>query len=62
MITSIVKPNSKLQHEIRPFEPDPEYKQDFQKSMRIVVMEMEKTGKIYDGTGRFYWHFKLHLN
>lgn len=60
MITAIIKPKSTLLREIRPFEP--ETKHSFHKSMRIVVIECQKTGIIYDGTGKFFLNFKLHLN
>lgn len=62
MITAIIKPKTNLLREIRPFEPNAEFKKDFHKSLRIVVIECEKTGIIYDGTGKFFLNFKLYLN
>lgn len=62
IISYVIKPKSKLKHEIRPFEPDPEYKKDFHKSLRMVVMECEKVGKMYTDKATGFHNFKMHLN
>lgn len=61
-ISFVIKPGNKLKHEIRPFEPDAEYKQDFHKSLRMVVMESEKVGRLYTEKTTGFLNFKVHLN
>ena len=61
-ISFVLKPNNRLKNEIRPFEPDSEYKKDFHKSLRIVVMESEKVGKLYTDKTTGLLNFKIYLN
>ena len=61
-ISYVIKPNNKLKHEIRAFEPDPEHLKDFHKSLRIVVMESEMVGKLYTDRTTGFLNFKMHLN
>lgn len=61
-ISFVIKPGNKLKHEIRPYTTGPEYKQDFHKSLRMVILESEKVGKLYTEKTTGFLNFKVHLN